>query len=154
VSWSVEATVDRVGGEPRLVEVVVRGRDGLDPVFLQRFFRWSTPLDVVRRTLPELIAAGVDPFRHDYATDGYPDAADLRRRFQSARSDEFLEQIAREYLAVGRGYARAIAANRGVSARTVVSWVEKARRRGILSGVRQGQFGGRIVPREQRHPRG
>jgi len=39
-----------------------------------------------------------------------------------------------------------------VSQRTVVSWVEKARRRGILTRVRPGSYGGEIVPRTKRRP--
>jgi transposase len=65
-------------------------------------------------------------------------------------SDPFLEEIAREYLRIGRGYARAIASERHVSERTVVSWVEKARRRGILTRVPPGSFGGTIVPKSRR----
>ena len=66
--------------------------------------------------------------------------------------DAFLEDVARQYLAIGRGYARAIAAERHVSQRTVVSWIEKARRRGILTRVPAGSFGGTIVPKARRQP--
>lgn len=146
----VEAHVDLVGGAPELVEVTVRSTRRLDAGFLQRFFRWATPLDIVRCAVPQLLADGEDPCMHDFATDGYPDAADLRRNPLKPLSVEFLAQVAREYLDIGRGYAAVIAARRGVSPRTVVSWIEKARRKGILSEVRPGQFGGRIIPPEQR----
>jgi hypothetical protein len=148
--WGVEARVELIEGEPRLVEVRISEERGLDTVKLQRFFRWNTPLDVVKRTVPELLRNGVDPFGHDYATDGYPDAADLSRSTTTRLSDSFLEELARQYLEVGRGSAGVIADHRGVSKRTVVSWIEKARKRGILSPVRPGQWGGRIVPREER----
>lgn len=91
------------------------------------------------------MARGIDPFAWDYPVAGFPDAADVSPTPHHRHSDEFLEEIAREYLAIGRGHARAIGFERGVSARTVVNWVEKARKRGILTSVRQGQFGGEIV---------
>jgi len=65
-------------------------------------------------------------------------------------TDEFLEDIATEYLAGGRGSTQRIADERRVSRRTVVGWIVKARERGILTPVRPGQFGGELVPREQR----
>jgi hypothetical protein len=43
-----------------------------------------------------------------------------------------------------------MAAERHVSPRTVVSWIEKARRRGILTRVPQGGYGGEIIPRSRR----
>jgi transposase-like protein len=148
--WSVEAHVDLVRGEPRLVRIAIQGRTGLDTIFLQRFFRWATPVELVRRTVPQLLAAGIDPYRHDYAIDGYPDAAELVPPKQNQRSDDFLEEVVRQYLTIGRGYARVIAQQRGVAQRTVVAWIEKARKRGILSRTRPGQFGGRLVPRSER----
>ncbi len=64
----------------------------------------------------------------------------------------FLEAVAHEYLTIGRGYARAIAAERGVTERAVVSWVEKARRRGILTREPAGSYGGEVVPKSRRRP--
>lgn len=148
--WSVEAHVDLVGGEPCLVKIVIEGRPGLDTVFLQRFFRWATPVELVRRTVPQLLAAGIDPYRHDYAIDGYPDAAEVAPGRQGRRSDDFLEEVVRQYLTIGRGYARVIAQQRGVAPRTVIAWIEKARKRGILSRARPGQFGGQLVPEGER----
>ena len=60
------------------------------------------------------------------------------------------EQVARDYLAIGRGYATAMSIEHGVSPRTVVSWVEKARQRGILTPVPKGGFGGRVVSKRRR----
>ena len=148
--WCIEARVDLVAGQPELVELHLTATPCLDTVMLQRFFRWATPVEIVRRTIPALLARGIDPYAHDYATDGYPDAADIDRKPTNALSDGFLEEVARQYIEIGRGYARAIAQQRGVSKRTVVSWIQKARRRGILSSVKPGQYGGRVVPKAER----
>jgi hypothetical protein len=151
--WYVEATVDHIDGEPRLTQVVVSSDEGLHPVALQRSFRWSTPLDVVRRAVPALLAAGIDPFTYAFPADGYPASAEIGRGTQRALTDEFLEDIAHRYLELGRGYARTIAYERGVSSRTAVSWIEKARQRGILTPVPAGSHGGHIIPPNQRRPR-
>ena len=59
--------------------------------------------------------------------------------------ETFLEAIVARYLALGRGYAKAIAVERNVSPRTVVSWIEKARARGILTATTPGSFGGKLA---------
>lgn len=146
-----EATIDLVNGAPTMVRFVAEATEGLDVVRLQREFRWATPIDVVTRLVPAIIAAGGDPFDHDYPVDGFPEIIDagigpVNRRL----SDEFLEGIARDYLALGRGYAKTIADSRGVSRRTVVSWIEKARNRGILTSEGIGVHGGAIVPPDRR----
>ena len=148
--WLIEARLDLVNGRPQLVDVRLTGMPSLDTVLLQRFFRWATPVDIVRRTVPVLLAKGIDPYTHEYALDGYPDAAEFGTRPNNQLSDEFLEEVARQYVEIGRGYARAIAEQRGVSRRTVVSWVQKARNRGILTAVLPGQCGGRVVPKKER----
>jgi hypothetical protein len=117
---------------------------------MQREFRWASPLEVVRVGVPTLLARGIDPFDHDLPLSGFPEATALTGPANERLTDGFLEEIAHEYLAIGRGYARAIAAERGVSERTVVSWVEKARRRGILTRVTPGSYGGEVVPRSRR----
>jgi hypothetical protein len=150
VSWCIEATIALVDGRPALTRMDVRAARGLDPAFLQREFRWASPLEVVLRTVPLLLERGIDPFTYDLPTTGFPEAADLPRRSNAPLTDDFLEQIAREYLERGRGYAAAIAAERHVSPRTVVGWVEKARRRGILTRVPPGGVGGEIVPKSRR----
>lgn len=150
--WRVEATVDLVAGRPRVTRMVVASDTGLDPSWLQEKFRWATPLDIVTRAVPQLLAKGLDPFEHDYATHDYPDAADIDRPHHRRLTDEFLEDVAQRYVALGRGYATVIAKERDVTPRTAVSWVEKARRRGILSPARPGAAGGRIVPAEERRP--
>jgi transposase-like protein len=148
--WHIEARVDLVGRHPNLVDIRLIGNPCLDTVLLQRFFRWATPVEVVRRTVPALLEKGIDPFKHEYATDGYPDAADIDRKTTNALSDAFLEEVARQYVEIGRGYARVIARQRGVSERTVVSWVQKARRRNILSPTTPGRRSEEIVPAENR----
>lgn len=148
-----EATVDLVDGSPALVRFVATAADGLDTVRLQREFRWATPVDVVTRLVPAIIAAGGDPFDHEFPVEGFPEVIDASIGPANRQlSDEFLEGIAREYLSIGRGYATSMAIARGVSRRTVVSWVERARQRGILTRVAPGSHGGEIVPVGQRVP--
>lgn len=149
LEWLIEATIDLVGDKPALVRMSALTPDGMDPHRMQREFRWASPLEIVSVTVPELLRRGIDPFTFDLPVTGFPRAAHLKRPSNSQLSESFLEEIAREYLALGRGYARAIAAERHVSERTVVSWVEKARRRGILTRVPAGSYGGRIVPRSR-----
>lgn len=142
-----EATIDLVDGAPAMTRFVADAAEGLDIVRLQREFRWSTPIDVVTRLVPAILVEGGDPFDHDYPVDGFPEVIDSAiGPANRALSDEFLEGIAREYLSLGRGYARRIADSRGVSRRTVVSWIEKARQRGILTTEGAGNHGGHIVP--------
>ena len=148
--WTIEATVDLVDGAPALTRMNVHVPGGLDPYRMQREFRWASPLEVVRVGVPALLARGIDPFDHELPLSGFPEAATLAGPTNERLTDGFLEDIAREYLAIGRGYARAIAAERGVTERTVVSWVEKARRRGILTRVPAGSYGGEVVPRSRR----
>jgi hypothetical protein len=151
--WLIEATIDLIDDEPALVRMNAHVPDGIDPYRMQREFRWASPLEVVAQGVPSLLERGIDPFDFDLPIDGFPKAAELGEPVNAPLSDAFLEEVAREYLAIGRGYATAIAADRHVSPRTVVSWIEKARRRGILTRVPQGGVGGRIVPRAKR-PRG
>jgi hypothetical protein len=141
LDWRVEAHLDLVNGEPAVTAFHIVNAKGIDLGHMQAFFRWQTPLDVVRILVPELVRLGKDPFRHEYPVDGYPDAATLTSHPLTPLSDEFLHEIVRQYRTLGRGYAPIIAKQRGVSRRTVVSWIEKARRRGILGKTRPGKFG-------------
>lgn len=150
IQWLIEATIDLVQGNPALVRMDAWAPAGMDPHQMQREFRWASPLDIVLLGVPELLQRGIDPFSYDLPVTGFPQAAHLKRPSNAQLGENFLEDIAREYLALGRGYARVIAAERQVSERTVVSWVEKARRRGILTRVPAGSYGGRIIPRSQR----
>jgi hypothetical protein len=141
LDWRVEAHLDLVNGEPAITAIHIVDANGIDPGHMQAFFRWQTPLDVVRVLVPELVRLGKDPFSHDYPIDGYPDAATPNSHPLAPLSDEFLREVANQYRTLGRGYASIIAKQRGVSRRTVVSWIEKARRRGILGKTRPGKFG-------------
>ena len=95
-----EATVDLVDGEPALVQFGRPGRPGArrGPAAAR------VPLvDARSRWSPgwcrALIVRGIDPFEHDYPVDGFPGVIDRATGpANRALSDEFLEQIAREYL--------------------------------------------------------
>ncbi len=150
LGWLIEATIDLIEGEPALVRMNAHVPGGIDPYRMQREFRWASPLEMVRNGVPNLLDRGIDPFEFDLPLTGFPEAATLDRPSNERLTDQFLEDIARQYLAIGRGYARVIASERHVSERTVVSWIEKARRHGILSRVNQGSFGGEIIPRSKR----
>lgn len=142
----IEARVDLIGDQPEIVEMSLAARDGLDLVSLQRDFQWASPLSAVTGILPRLIDAGSDPFAVDLPVTGFPAVAIQPQRRRGVLSDEFLTTIAREYLARGRGYAASLAEEYFVAPRTVVSWVEKARARGILSAPpAKGAAGGRLV---------
>lgn len=151
--WLFEATIDLVDGEPALVRMDARVPGGFDIHRIQREFRWASPLEIVKVAVPQLLARGIDPFTYDLPVTGFPEAAKVNGPSNEPLGDDFLEDIARQYLAIGRGYARIIAAERHVSQRTVVSWIEKARRRGILTRVPSGSYGGEIVPRGKRRAR-
>jgi hypothetical protein len=74
----------------------------VDARYLQVFFRWATPIDVVARTVPNLLERGIDPFKHEYASSGYPEDFDSSKKVNARLSDEFLEKIAQQYINVGR----------------------------------------------------
>lgn len=142
----IEATIDLVGDSPAIVGMAFVAPDGLDTVELQREFRWNTPLEVVTGLLPQLLHHGIDPYAVELPVTGFPAAAIQPARRRRYLSDEFLEMIAREYLVRGRGYAASLAGEYFVSPRTVISWVEKARARGMLSAPpRRGAVGGELL---------
>ena len=142
----IQARIDLVGGEPEIVEMTFSAPTGLELAELQRNFRWSSPLVVVTGVLPRLIASGLDPFAADMPVDGFPAVGIQPVRSRGILSDEFLTAIAREYLARGRGYAASLSDEYFVTPRTVVSWVEKARARGILSPPpSSGAAGGHLL---------
>lgn len=149
-SVRVEARIDLINDEPAIIEMVFTACDGLDPLALQRDFRWASPLEVVTGILPRLLAAGEDPYSVDLPLTGFPAAAMQPERRRGALTDEFLTTIAREYLARGRGYAASLAAQYNVTPRTVVNWIEKARARGLLSAPpTRGAVGGRLSPKSR-----
>ncbi len=145
--WSVEARIDLVDDIPALVSVSVASAVGLRPDLMQERFRWATPIDIVLVTVPQLLELGIDPFTFAYPLDGFPNAAHIERTVPARLTDEFLTEIVVRYLRLGRGYATTIAHERNVSPRTVVSWIEKARARGILTPTTPGAVGGKLVNR-------
>lgn len=98
VRWWVVATIGAPRGTPVVVHMSIGAEEGLDVIRLQREFRWQTPVDVVTRIVPRLLQRGEDPFRHEYPITGYPEASLLKATQGRQLSDEFLEDIAREYL--------------------------------------------------------
>lgn len=139
-----EATVDLRDGVPVLVRVTVDAPGGIDVPWVQREFRWSGPLEVVTRLVPAMIRSGQDPFTAQFPIRDLP--AVTRPAPQRRLSRAFLEDIALQYLTLGPGYAQALAVEYQVTPRTVVSWVEKARRRGVLTPTRPGCHGGQLIP--------
>lgn len=152
LEYLFEATIDLIDGRPTLAAMSLRSPRGLDTTTLQREFRWSSPVEIITRLVPRFLTHGLDPFTQELPVSGFPQVLDESAKVNTRLSDDFLEQVAREYLALGRGYAHALSIEHGVAPRTVVSWVEKARRRGILSPVPKGGFGGQIVSKHQRPP--
>ncbi|MFM7210603.1 MAG: hypothetical protein ACKOYQ_01155 [Actinomycetota bacterium] len=145
IALQIDATVDLVEDCPAITSMSFVCANGLDVVALQREFRWQTPLDIVERLVPRLVAEGIDPFSIDLPVTGFPEVASGSRSGRGQLSDAFLRDIAEEYLRVGRGYAKRIALERNVSPRTVVSWVVKARERGILGPApKPGAYGGEL----------
>lgn len=151
--FRIEVTLDLGSdGEPMVNDVHLRAEHGLDLIRLQREFRWATPLEAVTRLAPAMILQGRDPWTEEFPSEGFPERTrEVVRR--NRLTDAFLEDIAREYLVAGRGYAKAIAERHSVSPRTAVAWVEKARQRGILTATQRGRAGGTIAPSGARRPR-
>jgi hypothetical protein len=142
----IEARIDLVDDNPEIVGMTFSAPAGLELAELQSSFRWSSPLAVVTGILPRLIADGLDPFAIGMPVKGFPAVAIQPVRRHGILSDEFLTTIAREYLVRGRGYAASLAEEYFVTPRTVVSWVEKARARGILSPPpSSGATGGHLL---------
>lgn len=145
-SVRIEARIELIDGQPQIVTMSLACTTGLDLVTLQSDFRWASPLEVVTGLMPQLIAKGLDPFTVDLPVTGFPATAAQPTHTRRALSDEFLTTIAREYLTRGRGYAASLATEYCVSPRTVISWVEKARARGLLSPPPvRGATGGRLT---------
>lgn len=142
----INARVDLVDGEPKVVEMSLVAAAGLDLAVLQREFRWASPLNAVMGILPALIADGSDPFTVELPLTGFPAVAVQPTTHRRVLTDDFLTTIAHEYLRRGRGYAASLAREYFVTPRTVVSWVEKARTRGILSAPpTRGATGGHLL---------
>ncbi|MCH9816118.1 MAG: hypothetical protein K0U64_06660 [Actinomycetia bacterium] len=143
---TLSATVALREGKPAILDMRFESERGLDLAVLQSTFKWETSLRVVTNYLLSAddgsddcyntwqTLAGVQPFVA---------ATDL--------DDDFLEKIAHEYLAAGRGYSAVLSSRYGISKRSAVRWVEKARARGILTKPsKTGAVGGEVVPRSER----
>lgn len=148
--WWVVAHIGLVADSPVVTHLALGAQEGLDLMRLQREFRWQTPIDVISRIVPRLISLGLDPFTYEFPVDGFPEASLPVRTQGRQLSDEFLEDIAREYLQHGRGYVKELASAHQVSERTITSWVHKARQRGIITDTRRGAKGGQWVDRDNR----
>ena len=101
VLWRVEARVELIEGRPSITRIVLDSAVGLQPQMLQVKFRWATPLDVVTRAVPQLIADGIDPFDYEYPIRNFPDAADVGRAQGRRLTDAFLADVAQRYVALG-----------------------------------------------------
>ncbi len=126
--WIITSRID-ISGSPRLrprsIYMTFDAPDGVIDLLTQRGLRWSAGADAVADWMPELLAEGRDPFTETPPEDWW---TTQRREL----TDGFLQEIAAEYLRLGRGYAPVIAARYSTSVRTVRSWVDKARERGFL----------------------
>lgn len=135
-TWVVTATVALIDKTPTTVRIVVEAEDGLQVDRLQREFRWQTPADIVRVWMPDVLHAGGDPYVEEPPAEWWA----LEGKYEL--TDVFLEEIAEEYLRQGRGYARPMSIKYRTSERTVRSWIDKARERGILgASVGRGRVG-------------
>jgi hypothetical protein len=123
---TVTAKVDLVDGRPQTVNVMVDAPEGLDTDGIQRHFRWATPADVVRVWMPDVMARGGDPMTEQPPSNWW--TASERQELTVA----FLEEIAKEYVELGYGYANVLASKYETTPRTVRSWVDKAKRAGIV----------------------
>jgi hypothetical protein len=135
---SVEGVVDAVDGRPALTGVTFDAPGGIHLPSWQREWRWSWLLDQALQSFQQDHRAAVDEY---LAHVGRPH--DL--------TDGFLATIAADYLTIGRGYARTIARREHKSERTVRSWIELARARGLLTHPPDaGAVGGRLTARGRR----
>lgn len=124
-------------GEPVVIRAEFDRDDGLDLLNAQQF-NWLAPLN--------LIADFTGPWDEWLEAD----EADFGRPHIQL-TDEFLEQVAKDYLAAGRGYAKALGMKYGVAPTSVVRWMQLARQRGIITyPERKGAVGGTYVPRSER----
>lgn len=152
--WSAEARVGLVDGRPELLAMLLEtGNDapaGLEVEQLQVNFRWNTPLEIVTRMVPRIIARGGDPYEFEFPSEGFPGVSQPRPGHRL--TEEFLTDIARDYLTAEAPYATTMAQRYNVSPRTVVSWIEKARQRGVLTGSRRASADLTPFPDTEREP--
>ena len=143
---SITVDIDLVAGEPQMTSMALSSRKGLDAQHLQRDFRWATPL----RLVVQYLVARDDGTDKLYGKWQRP-TAQAPFVEPNELDDDFLEQVARDYLDAGTRYSRVLADKYGVAPRSVIRWIDLARKRGILSRPDQtGRVGGHIVPKRNR----
>jgi len=135
-TWRFEVTVELVDGAPQATRYDLKNINGFNPVFMEKMFRWGTPLHVVTFHLPVLISEGIDIWQAELPFDARSGADPETGR----HTDEFLLHIVEEYERIGSGYAKELSALYGVAPRTVVSWMEKARKRGLAAPATKGRI--------------
>lgn len=133
-----DVTVDVwVNKAAQVVNMCLASKQGLDLRELQRSFKWETPLRMITEYdgRDGVWIAGTAPVV----------------RPPVHLDDAFLEEVAKAYLAEGRGYSQVLAERYDVPERTVIRWVVLCRERGILTyPERKGAVGGEYVPRSRR----
>lgn len=135
-TWRFEATAELVDGQPKVTRYDLKNIKGFNPVFMEKMFRWGTPLHIVTSHLPDLISDGVDIWEAEIPVDARSNADPITGQLH----DDFLLHIVGEYERIGRNYAQELAALYGVAPRTVVSWMEKARKRGLAAPANRGRI--------------
>lgn len=125
--WELNAIVDVVDGVPQTISISLSTPDGTDHVFHERRIRWDAPRDIATWWVADRLENGSDPFVDEPSPALY---LTLETRYEL--TPDFLRNIGRESIEIGRGYANALAHRYGTTPRTIRSWVEKGRREGVI----------------------
>lgn len=129
-----------------MTSMALSSRKGLDAQHLQRDFRWATPL----RLVMQYLVARDDGTDKLYGKWQRP-TAQAPFVEPNELDDDFLEQVARDYLDAGTRYSRVLADKYGVAPRSVIRWIDLARSAGLLAD-RIRPAGGRGPHRAQAQP--
>ena len=126
VVGSLVARVELIDGRPQTVSFHFEAPDGALEPRMQRDFRWSSPREIVETWMAEVIARGGDPLTEPVPLDYWapPGRQEL--------TPDFLDEIAEQYHELGYGYANVLARKYQTTPRTVRSWVERAKKIGII----------------------
>ena len=127
ITGSLTARVELVDGCPQLVKIAFEAPEGTIEPRLQGDFRWSSPREIVEIWMADVIAAGSDPLTEPVPIQFWapPGRQDL--------TSGFLEEIAEQYHELGYGYANILARKYATTPRTVRSWVDRAKKIGIIT---------------------
>ena len=127
ITGSLTARVELVDGCPQLVKIAFEAPEGAIEPRLQGDFRWSSPREIVEIWMADVIAAGSDPLTEPVPIQFWapPGRQDL--------TPGFLEEIAEQYHELGYGYANILARKYATTPRTVRSWVDRAKKIGIIT---------------------